>query len=128
MCKETLFYISEKVMVLNSVPRNQMTYQNSTPHQITFTWQPYRPTSMDKSTHRFRIYRLDGDASQKNHRNWAPARILPNLNISLESENSLIRKGNNSTEDVYLQIIVEVSTSLRLSHRQRTENCGKKII
>ena len=48
-------------------------------------------SSLDKATHRFRIYQLDGDAYKKIIET-APARILPNLYISLESKNSLIRK------------------------------------
>ena len=55
-------------------------------------------SSLDKSTHKFRIYQLDGDAYKKIIET-APARILPNLNISLESENSLIRKETIQLKD-----------------------------
>ena len=55
-------------------------------------------SSLDKSTHRFRIYQLDRNAYKKIIET-APARILPSLHISLESENSLIRKETIQLKD-----------------------------
>ena len=85
-------------MGLNSVRGNRMTYAEFDTSSNYIYLATIQASSLDKSTHRFRIYQLDGDAYKKIIET-APARILPSLHISLESENSLIRKETIQLKD-----------------------------